>query len=124
MCGCCSNSLFEVAIGIGNFDGVLYVCRLHGIFCNSTTPITDPQRTKALDIKLWKHDEACANATRLKQYKCPCQICLGVWLLKCTIIQKHLLGFGQHLRNQGWTKVQYAWCSPLKSSYNPMVHSE
>jgi hypothetical protein len=24
-------SLFEMAIGLGNFDGVLYVCRSHGI---------------------------------------------------------------------------------------------
>jgi hypothetical protein len=32
------NSLFEVAIGLGNIDGVLYVCRLHGVFCKSTIP--------------------------------------------------------------------------------------
>jgi hypothetical protein len=87
-------------------------------------PLTYSQRTKARNIKLWKRDEARVNAIRLEWYKCPCQICPSAWPLKRTTIQKHFLDFGHHPCNEGWIKVQYAWCSPLKSSYNPMVHSE
>jgi hypothetical protein len=35
-------------------------------FANRQFPLTDPQRTKVRDIKLWKHDEARANVARLE----------------------------------------------------------
>ncbi len=46
MCGCCSNSLYEVAIGLGNFDGVLYVCRLHRVIYKLMTPTNRPTNNK------------------------------------------------------------------------------
>jgi hypothetical protein len=46
MCGCCSNSLFKVAIGVGNFDGVYMCVGYMKFFANQQFPITHPQRTK------------------------------------------------------------------------------
>jgi hypothetical protein len=74
---------------------------------NQWLPLTNPQRTKAQDIKLWKCDEARENVARLEQYRCPCRICPCAQPLKHTTIQKHLLDFGRHLHNRIWHKYMH-----------------
>jgi hypothetical protein len=46
MCGCSSNSLYEVAIDLQKFDGVLYVCKLHGVLYKLATPTNKSANNK------------------------------------------------------------------------------
>jgi hypothetical protein len=67
--------------------------------------LRDPRRIRARDLKLWRRDEARANAASLQRYKCACPICPGARPLKRETILKHLRAYGRHPRNRGWIEV-------------------
>jgi hypothetical protein len=67
--------------------------------------LRDPRRIRARDLKLWRRDEARANAASLQRYKCACPICPGARPLKIKTILKHLHAYGRHPRNRGWIEV-------------------
>jgi hypothetical protein len=64
-----------------------------------------PQRIQARDLKLWRRDEARANATSLQQCRCACPTYLGACPLKRETILKHFCAYGRHPRNRGWIEV-------------------
>jgi hypothetical protein len=76
-------------------------------------PLNHPLRISARDIKLWRRDEARANAVGARRYSCPCPTCPGARPLLRDTILSHVRLLGRHHLRRGWTQVIFTFPSDI-----------
>ena len=80
-------------------------------------PLNHPVRICARDVKLWRRDEARANAVGARRYRCPCPTCPGGRPLLRETILSHVRLLGRHHLQRGWTQVNFN-CLPHNVNFD------